>query len=132
MILKMMMRVIKEDCTKKKEPFQIVEAVFLLLPVELCYYFVTRSNKNPHNSLNYRGLFWVKSTQSRDRTGMEVNPLVFETSASTNSAIWAFSGYKSTSFFLTDKFFILFLKYFRIIMFRVYFSSILSGKIANV
>ena len=91
MILKMMLRAIKKDCTKKKEPFQIVEAVFLLLPVELCYYFVTRSNKNPHNSLNYRGLFWVKSTQSRDRTGMEVNPLVFETSASTNSAIWAFA-----------------------------------------
>ena len=128
MILKMMMRVIKEDCIKKKEPFQIVEAVFLLLPVELCYYFVTRSNKNPHNSLNYRGLFWVKSTQSRDRTGMEVNPLVFETSASTNSAIWAFSGYKITSFFLPDKFFTLFLKYFRILMFRFYFSSILSGK----
>ncbi len=29
-------------------------------------------------------------TQSRDRTGMEVNPLVFETSASTYSAIWAY------------------------------------------
>ena len=30
-------------------------------------------------------------TQTRGRTGMEVNPLVFETSASTDSAIWALS-----------------------------------------
>ena len=88
--------------------------------------------KNPRIFLIFRLIRGFICTQSRDRTGMEVNPLVFETSASTNSAIWAFSGYKSTSFFLTDKFFILFLKYFRIIMFRVYFSSILSGKIANV
>ena len=46
-------------------------------------------------------LAFKKSTQSRDRTGMEVNPLVFETSASTNSAIWAFpkSECKSTHIF---------------------------------
>ena len=42
-------------------------------------------NKNPDNQKIIR----ILSTQSRDRTGMEVNPLVFETSASTNSAIWA-------------------------------------------
>ena len=28
-------------------------------------------------------------TQTRGRTGMDVTPLVFETSASTDSAIWA-------------------------------------------
>ena len=36
---------------------------------------------------NSRGFL---STQTRGRTGMEVNPLVFETSASTDSAIWAY------------------------------------------
>ncbi len=33
--------------------------------------------------------FVASSTQGRDRTGMRVNSLVFETSASTNSATWA-------------------------------------------
>ena len=46
-------------------------------------------NKNAKSSI-IKDLAFQKSTQSRDRTGMEVNPLVFETSASTNSAIWAF------------------------------------------
>ena len=47
-------------------------------------------NKNPCIDLIFRKIQGFWSTQSRDRTGMEVNPLVFETSASTNSAIWAF------------------------------------------
>jgi hypothetical protein len=52
--------------------------------------------KKPLKIIRLRG---VSCTQTRDRTGMEVNPLVFETSASTNSAIWANSGCKSTIFF---------------------------------
>ena len=46
--------------------------------------------KKKPKHLIYRHLDFFSCTQSRDRTGMEVNPLVFETSASTNSAIWAF------------------------------------------
>ena len=45
--------------------------------------------KNPRIFLIIRLIRGFFRTQSRDRTGMEVNPLVFETSASTNSAIWA-------------------------------------------
>lgn len=37
----------------------------------------------------YQLLILLPCTQTRGRTGMEVNPLVFETSASTDSAIWA-------------------------------------------
>ena len=41
-------------------------------------------------------------TQTRGRTGMDFTPLVFETSASTDSAIWAFVSQmrcKDTAFF---------------------------------
>ncbi len=44
-------------------------------------------------------------TQSRGRTGMEVNPLVFETSASTDSAIWAFDAAKVRHLFFLTKVF---------------------------
>ena len=40
-------------------------------------------------SINIQLLSQFTRTQTRGRTGMEVNPLVFETSASTDSAIWA-------------------------------------------
>ena len=54
-------------------------------------------------------MFLSFSTQSRGRTGTGVNLLVFETSASTDSAIWAsdFSEMvcKYRNYFLTDKIF---------------------------
>ena len=45
--------------------------------------------KRKSQVLNYQLLSFYLRTQTRGRTGMEVNPLVFETSASTDSAIWA-------------------------------------------
>ena len=39
--------------------------------------------------IDFSTLSFYLCTQTRGRTGMEVNPLVFETSASTDSAIWA-------------------------------------------
>ena len=40
-------------------------------------------------SINIQLLSLLICTQTRGRTGMDVTPLVFETSASTDSAIWA-------------------------------------------
>ena len=40
--------------------------------------------------LIYKYLVLFSCTQTRGRTGMDFTPLVFETSASTDSAIWAF------------------------------------------
>ncbi len=49
----------------------------------------SRKLKNLCKLFIYNYLQRFLSTQTRGRTGMEVNPLVFETSASTDSAIWA-------------------------------------------
>ena len=43
---------------------------------------------------------------------MEVNPLVFETSASTDSAIWAFGGAKIQRFFDLSSIFALFFSFY--------------------
>ena len=43
-----------------------------------------------HKLLTYKGYVLIFCTQTRGRTGMDVTPLVFETSASTDSAIWAY------------------------------------------
>lgn len=53
---------------------------------QLCF---SRKRENPCKLFIYKGLSSSFRTQTRGRTGMEVNPLVFETSASTDSAIWA-------------------------------------------
>ena len=63
--------------------------------------------ENPCKFFIYKGLSSSSCTQTRGRTGMEVNPLVFETSASTDSAIWAYwflkCGAKIRLFFETCK-----------------------------
>ena len=49
----------------------------------------TMEVKRKQLSVDIQLLSRFACTQTRGRTGMEVNPLVFETSASTDSAIWA-------------------------------------------
>lgn len=49
----------------------------------------TDKAKRKRLSVDIQLLSRFTRTQTRGRTGMEVNPLVFETSASTDSAIWA-------------------------------------------
>ena len=66
-----------------------------IIGLKYCYIFRMRGenmgNFRQNKKLNddCSTLSFYLCTQSRDRTGMEVNPLVFETSASTDSAIWA-------------------------------------------
>ena len=56
--------------------------------------------KKNAKSLFLNDLAFSSRTQSRGRTGMEMNPLVFETSASTDSAIWAFVDDAKVAIFL--------------------------------
>ena len=49
----------------------------------------TMEAKQNRLSINIQLLSRFTRTQTRGRTGMDVTPLVFETSASTDSAIWA-------------------------------------------
>ena len=53
----------------------------LMLPLLSPIHTITKKERNSR--------FSPHSTQSRGRTGTGVNLLVFETSASTDSAIWA-------------------------------------------
>ena len=61
-----------------------------------CYIFCTCGENVGKIQAKEKAKYWIikilsflSCTQTRGRTGMEVNPLVFETSASTDSAIWA-------------------------------------------
>ena len=60
------------------------------------------SNKRKSQVIDFSILSFHLRTQTRGRTGMEVNPLVFETSASTDSAIWAFSYFLLLSYFVSQ------------------------------
>ena len=76
----------------------------IILSFLFCFRYSTK-NKTPQNQSIKRSC----CTQTRDRTGMEVNPLVFETSASTDSAIWALADAKVSYFSkLTNFFYVLF------------------------
>ena len=55
----------------------------------LIFFFACGENVGK-NQTSKKALSLLFCTQTRGRTGMDVTPLVFETSASTDSAIWAF------------------------------------------
>ena len=74
------------------------------------YSLAVGSHNNPTETKKKRETFVsLFSTQSRGRTGTGVNLLVFETSASTDSAIWASDlselRCKYTTYFRNCKFF---------------------------
>ena len=92
----------------------------------------SRQKKSPRIFLIFRLIRGLIRTQSRDRTGMEVNPLVFETSASTNSAIWAFSGCKSKLNFGTDKDFLPFTEIIlQLLLLKLSFGSVSFFRLHN-
>ena len=57
------------------------------MPQDLRFFTYQRIENNAKKKRSSKELLF--STQTRGRTGMDVTPLVFETSASTDSAIWA-------------------------------------------
>ena len=74
------------DLLNYRLKYKIPQIVTLTLAPPSANQRVTRSRKEKRREFFN---FLRFSTQTRGRTGMEVNPLVFETSASTDSAIWA-------------------------------------------
>ncbi len=58
--------------------------------------------EKPVNNV-YRLFLFFSSTQSRGRTGTALQPLVFETNASTDSAIWALGEQRWISSFVQNR-----------------------------
>jgi hypothetical protein len=63
------------------EGIELIPKIFKVYP----------ENKKALQIFDLQGVIILKCTQSRGRTGTTLRLLVFETNASTNSAIWAFT-----------------------------------------